>query len=418
MRRRLLLSLGVAAAAVVVLAAGLRGSAPGVPTFRVTRSGLVREVTAHGELEAVDSTTLSAPRASRPLTVAWLVEDGTPVKAGDVVARFDPTEIEKEVEDARTEVARLTAQIEAEEAGRRAASVRLREDARVAEKEERWATTYQATDTELYSLHERITSATDAELAGARRRHARGVLSVEERLATTRQELLRISLAAARTRLERAQKDLAHLELTAPHDGIALVARDWRGTPVRTGDRVWPGRPLVLLPDLGRMQAVVYVLEADAGGLEPGRPADVTITAHPGTSYRASVQHVDPVAQPRVEDSPVQFFRTVLGLERTVPGVMKPGARVMARIQLSRVEDAVVVPLAAVMEREGRPVVYRRAGRRFEPLAVKLGPAARGRVVIEEGVAEGDEIALVDPTARTHATPTPGAAAPVAGGAG
>lgn len=418
MRRRTLLLLGLAAVAVVVLAAGLGRSAPPVPTLRVTRSELAREVTAWGELEAVDSTTLSAPRASRRLTVAWLVEDGTPVRAGDPVARFDPTEIQKELEEARAQVERLEQQIQAERAQRRAASVRLEEDAEVAAKEERWATTYQATDAELYSLHERITSAMDAELAAARRRHARGVLSVEDRLATTRLELLEIARAAARTRLDRAKQDLANLELTAPHDGIALVARDWRGTPVRAGDQVWPGRPLVILPDMRRMQAVVYVLEADAGGLEPGRAAEVVVTAHPDSRYPAEVEHVDPVAQPRVEDSPVQFFRTVLTLERTVPGVMKPGSRVEATIQLDRVEDTVVVPLAAVMERDGRPVVYRWTGRRFEGVPVKLGPAARGRVVIEEGLAEGDEIALADPMAQTRVTPTPGQAAPVAGGAG
>jgi multidrug efflux pump subunit AcrA (membrane-fusion protein) len=63
--------------------------------------------------------------------------------------------------------------------------------------------------------------------------------------------------------------------------------------------------------------------------------------------------------------------------------------------------DALVVPRQAVIDRDGKNLVYRRvpggAGG-FEPVAVELGPATSGRVVVARGLAAGDVIALRDPT--------------------
>src|SRR6185295_14450923 len=84
------------------------------------------------------------------------------------------------------------------------------------------------------------------------------------------------------------------------------------------------------------------------------------------------------------------------GLERTDPGWMKPGARVHAALLLES-REALVLPRQAVFDDHGQPTVYRWHGGDFEPVKVKLGPSSLGRVVIEEGLSEADEIALVDP---------------------
>lgn len=383
--------------AAVVMVLMLR-AAPKVPTFRVARSELTRTVTADGELEAVESTKLTAPVAHRRLTVAWLVEDGTPVKQGDVIVRFEKTELEQELDQADDEIATLEEQLAREKAGQKARTVELDNEAFVDEKEASWARAYQATDEEIYSKHELLSSAVDAELAESRRDHALGLLEVEKNLAQTKVDILKISLANARRKAAEIREDLAGLELKAPHDGIAIIARDWQGRPVRIGDGVWPGRLVAELPDLGRMQAIVWVLEADAGGLESGQPADIVVSAFPEKHFRASVSQVDPVAQPRIEDLPVQYFRSTLSLEKTVPDIMKPGARIKARITIERLHDALVIPREAVFQRDGDTIVYRRRGRRFEPVPVTTGSSTASRVVVTKGLEEGDTIALANPT--------------------
>ena len=45
------------------------------------------------------------------------------------------------------------------------------------------------------------------------------------------------------------------LTLTAPHDGIVVLERDWRGDPPRVGDTCWAGEKIGEIPDLAAMEA-------------------------------------------------------------------------------------------------------------------------------------------------------------------
>jgi hypothetical protein len=80
---------------------------------------------------------------------------------------------------------------------------------------------------------------------------------------------------------------------------------------------------------------------------------------------------------------------------------MKPGHRVVAELVLDERKDVLSVPRQAVFERAGTKIVYVRRGEEFEATAVRLGPAALGRIVVEEGLAAGERIALRDPTRRS-----------------
>ena len=159
------------------------------------------------------------------------------------------------------------------------------------------------------------------------------------------------------------------------------------------------------------------VLEADAGGLELDLPATTMLDAHPGATYAASVTKVAALAQRRNRRVPIQYFAVTLGLDRTVPEVMKPGLRVHAVLILDELEDVLTVPRQAVFEEHGKKVVYAWRGDRFEPIEVELGPAAPGRIVIESGIEDGDRIALRDPTRPVEgpAEDDPDAETPVVG---
>jgi len=56
------------------------------------------------------------------------------------------------------------------------------------------------------------------------------------------------------------------------------------------------------------------------------------------------------------------------------------------------------VPRQAVFEKEEKSVVYVRDSGDFKAVEVELGAAALGRVVIAEGLNDGDVVALRDPT--------------------
>ncbi|HSN55848.1 MAG TPA: HlyD family efflux transporter periplasmic adaptor subunit [Candidatus Sulfomarinibacteraceae bacterium] len=391
----------VVAAATAAVVPRLGADPPDVPTTVVRRNEFRVRITAEGNLSAVRDTPITAPvKTQQDLTVSWIVDDGAVVAEGDVVARFDPSQLEKDRDDGLSDERISGHRIDSAELQREVTADRLELDAEVAGAELDVAREFEATDLELYSRIEIVESRIDTELAATRAEHARASRSIQDSLSAKEIELLAIERRKAEIRVEQAEEGLGALEVRAPHAGIVMLERDWRGNPVRVGDMAWPGRSRAKIPDLGQMQAEVYVLEADAGGLAPGQPATVWLEAAPGTAHPAIVKSVDPMAGRRNRRVPVQYFRAVLALDATDPATMKPGARVHAEIRIADLEHALTVPRQALCSLDGEPVVYRLEKGAFEPVAVTLGPAAVGRVAVLEGLADGDVVALRDPTAR------------------
>jgi RND family efflux transporter MFP subunit len=258
---------------------------------------------------------------------------------------------------------------------------------------------YRVDDPEVFSRQEIIRSEIDRTLATQRIETSDAVRSIRQDVAKVDLDLLDIERRKAGIAIDRASKGLEALEIKAPHDGILVYKRDWRGEITKVGDTVWAGQPVGEIPELGTMQARVYVLEADAGGLAVGLPATLVVEAHPSIEYKAKIKKVDTLAKRRTGWIPVQYFGATLELQATDPAVMKPGQRVRAVLALDARADAISVPRNAIFEKDGKKIVYKRAGSEFVPAEVTVGPAAVGRVVVERGIAVGDEIALRDPLA-------------------
>ena len=391
---------GVAALAV----AAVQGLGPGrsgaVASTSVRRGPFLRRVAAEGNLKAARATPLSSPGQELTLKIAWLADDGTAVKAGDVVARFDATETEKKLVEGKESRSTTTHRTGKTKAEADAALFGLDEDRTQARREFDAARSFQRKDPEIFSRREIIEADIDVDVAAAREEQAIRSRSSREKLARADLDLLSIDSRKADYRITRASEELRALELRAPHDGFVVLTRDWRGELPAIGQSVWSGFKLGEIPDVASMEAEVWVLEADAGGLAVGRPAEIIVESMPGVILKGTTKRVDGVPRQRVRGVPVQYY----GVTVSIPAVpaeartrMKPGQRVQATLLLDERADALTVPRQAVFERDGKIVVFRRSLGRWTPGEVALGPAALGRVVVEKELAEGDVVALVDP---------------------
>jgi hypothetical protein len=162
------------------------------------------------------------------------------------------------------------------------------------------------------------------------------------------------------------------------------------------------------MPSLKKMEAEVFVLEADARGLAVGQSARVVIESQPEVAINARVKSVDALARPQIEGSPVQYFAVVLALDAPEEVVMKPGQRVVATLYLERLEEALVVPRQAVFNSGDDYWVYRREGRRFKAQIVELGSSSAGLMVIAAGLSAGDVVALTRPDGVERASESTG----------
>lgn len=377
-----------------------RGTRESVPTHTVGKTEFVRRVTAEGNLRAVKATPVTAPQSGGgfgPMKIAWIAPDGTPVKAGDVVVRFDPTEPEKQLRDGQADLAAASAKLASEQIKSTTAVDGRDSAAELAGAELEQQRKFQSKDKEIFSRNTIVEAEIDEQLAGAKQQHAESAKAIERKLARSKAGVLAVEKQKAQIAISHAKSALASMEIKAPHDGILVLRRNWKGEQPRVGEQLWPGQKVAEIPLLDAMEAEVFVLEVDGSGITDKQPAELVIEARPDLVFPATIKLVDKLAKPRVPGVPVQYFAVVLALEKTDREVMKPGQRVRATLILDKA-DAIVIPRQAVVAKDGKNVVFKRGKVGFEPVEVELGAGTSGRVVIAKGLAVDDVIALRDPT--------------------
>jgi multidrug efflux pump subunit AcrA (membrane-fusion protein) len=398
-------SLGVLGtlAILALLGAGLvRSIAPeAVATFEVVPGRFLREVEATGALKAVKATPVIVPLESgRAQKVAFLAKDGAQLLKGDVVVEFDPYDAQKEAADGEADLTAARAKVDKAKAEGKKNERALGLDRDVAKEELDRAETFKLTDEGLFSRHQIIESQLDRDLYAARADVAGKKLDASGKLSSAERALGEIDAGKARLKVEIAEKGLRSLRIEAPHDGLLVLERNWRGETPFVGATLWPGQKVAELPELSELEAKVFVLEADGAGLKAGLPARVAIEGRPGEEHAATVAKVEPLAKTRDYQSPVKYFEATLSLARTEASFMRPGQKVRAAVRLEEAEDVLAVPRGAVFEKDGKRVVYRREGGRFVPVEITIGRQSISRVVLDSGLVAGDVIALRDPTAK------------------
>lgn len=163
--------------------------------------------------------------------------------------------------------------------------------------------------------------------------------------------------AAAR---EQARTQVDQCVVVSPMDGI--VADRY----MDCGEFAVEGGALVRIVDVARLKLVLDVPERDAGAIEVGSEVAFEI-ADLGRRFRGTVRFVSPTAT-RASNA----YRTEVEVDNR-QGLLRAGMIASARLVRRIVDDAIVIPLAAVVNDEGEHVVF----------VVEDGRAVRRRVYID-----------------------------------
>ncbi len=157
--------------------------------------------------------------------------------------------------------------------------------------------------------------------------------------------VIRSGLAAARVRLERAKLERERATIKAPFDGVVdriLVVR---------GDQVGAGQEITTIVDLKNLRIEASVLEHDLPLIKVGGEAVITSAAAGGKTFPGKVVAILPLV-----DSTTRAGRVFVRAEGD--GSLRPGMYADVRLEAQRLPDRRLVPTRAIIQRDGRDLVF------------------------------------------------------------
>ena len=354
--------------------------APEIPVVAVERGELLLTLVVNGRLEARQASVLTAPRV-RNLQITWLAPEGSRVKTGDPVIRFDSSRQLADLQDRQSTLEIAETQLE-------------RSQKEIAIQEKQLALELlQARRNYDEMKYEAPRLADEAKF-----KLELAELNQQAKLKQQQADVSKATLEVQRARdqVTLSQHELEQMTLTAPIPAMVVYLEVTTGTStnkVQAGDTPYAGQPIVALPDLSEMIVKGAASEVDASAIASGQEAIVSVDAFPDKSYRARVTSKGTLAHRRDRDSKINVFDVELILLDTDPE-LRPGMSASAEIHVDRLENAVSIPLEALFEKAGKPRVYLADGR---PRDVEVGRRNDRKIEVVAGLSGGERIRLIDP---------------------
>lgn len=367
-----------------------------VRTFTVKKGELVESASASGTIEPVRKVDVKS-RASGEVTEVAVTE-GHVVNEGDLLFRLDPTDADRDILKARATLDRLKAQLEQSKASLSIA--RLQANNAKADS----ALDKEGADLGLVTATSKRNTTNAARIASA---------TVTQRTAEI--AAMEAQIKAAELDVQVAERQLAYTKIIAPFAGTVLAVNVEKGTIVASGiTNVSGGTAALTLGDLSDLRVVGKIDEAQIGKVIKGQTVKIRVDAYPERTFEGVVVEVAPLG---LNVSNVVTFDVEIKVTDKEQKLLKPGLSADLEIITQKIDDALFVPLTAIVSKGPKRFVKLANGEERE---VKTGATDGSRIVIREGLKEGDEVQAIGATVTKNPSggPPGGGLVPGMGGGG
>ncbi|MDE0952463.1 MAG: efflux RND transporter periplasmic adaptor subunit [Halioglobus sp.] len=296
---------------------------------------LQRTIRTFGVVEALEEVNVAAELSGTVTAVH--VDEGDRVEKGQVLLELDPQKRELAVDQADQQVQRAQAALQE-------ARLKLQRRKNLAEKE---------------TISREV-------LDNAQ-------LSVDASTADYQQAIASQQLAV---------RELADTRIVSPTAGLVEIQA------VEVGEPVQAGASLITLQAVHGLRVHTWVSEADVTQVQSGGRAIVTASGLAGSEFEANIEWVGVNADPATGNFPVKLILA----EST--DALRPGMTASADLQGISVNDALLLPEAALMDRDRRRVVFvveQGVAHMREPL---LAAGFSNRLQVLDGLAPGDQVVV------------------------
>ncbi|WP_414527484.1 efflux RND transporter periplasmic adaptor subunit [Nodularia chucula] len=230
-------------------------------------------------------------------------------------------------------------------------------------------------------------------------------------------EAARAQVMSARGSLQNIEAQINDTIIRAPFDG--LVTRKFADpgafvTPTTAGSDVSSATSSSILSLASINEVVTSLAETNISQISLGQPVTIKADAYPGKTFAGKVSQI--AAQAVVVQNVTSFEVRVSLLDPE--GLLRSGMNVEAEFQVAEVKDALVVPTAAVVRRQGGSgVLVLGADGESVFTPIETGVTENQFTEVKSGLSGDEEVLLsFPPGSRPQSTPRGGVLPGMGGG--
>jgi HlyD family secretion protein len=215
-----------------------------------------------------------------------------------------------------------------------------------------------------------------AEMALERTKAKADVIQAQANLKAKKAEYQR-----QKDKLNKNECQIKKTKIYAPAEGLVIYATSAKSggfrravEPLEEGQEIREREELIHLPTGNLSKAEITIHESNLGKTRTGLPAIITVDALPGKTFYGTVRHIAPLpdAQSRFMNPDLTVYNSEIYIDGS-NGTLRTGMSCQAEIVVQQYQDAIYVPLQAVIRVGSEPTVYIQAGKSFVPGKVKVG---------------------------------------------
>ncbi len=331
------------------------------------------------------------PNRSWRITITELAREGSVVKEGDVLAKFDGSATDDRVRTLTGELNAKRSELESLQKEQLREIEETKVDLAAAKSAKEKAERMAEVSPDVYAgleykklLEEKALTADLYE-----REQARGELVTRVR------EAKRAELEADIRRLESeltgAQRELESFTIRAPREGLVIVGTNRDGQKIDVNESVNPGIVVVELANRDDLIVKAEVPEYAAAAIAVGQPAQVSVDAAGGNAIQGEVVSVASIVRRQSRFTQAMIRDVTISLPAEIVSQLRPGMSAKVAITVDNQLAAIAVPDSSIQYRDGAPGVHVR-GSGWQPIV--LGRSSAGQRIVESGLEAGDEVRL------------------------
>ncbi len=373
-------------------------AATNLPTAVCRQGEFLVIASCRGDLVAGRSVQITAPLNVPDLRIAWQAPAGSPVKAGDLILKFDASGAQRQFQEKEANWKQAEAQLaEALSQGRIAHEQSQLEIATQRTQTER--ARLEVSRSEILSALQAEEKKIDYELAKEKLRAKEADAALIRAQNEAKAAGLRANVAKFLAEVELTKHRIAQMEVKAPSSGVVNYmmnySQGWvNAKPFKVGDSVWPGSGVAEIPDLSSLQLKGKVEEIERGRLKTGLGVRILLDPFPEKPFPGKLEAIAPLAEQNFEWPPSRNFRAFASFDEIDPR-LRPGMNGRLDIIVDRLPNAISVPAKSIFARNGKPVVLVVNERGLQPTTVEVLARNPDEVALK-GIVPGTKVALVD----------------------